>query len=56
MTPAPIPDQLAVQALLAEYGGLLDLGHYDEWIALFAASAATRSCRAKTTRQACRSP
>ena len=37
MTPAPIPDQLAVQALLAEYGGLLDLGHYDEWLALFAA-------------------
>ena len=26
VTPAPIPDQLAVQALLAEYGGLLDLG------------------------------
>ncbi len=29
--------QLAVQALLAEYGGLLDLGRYDDWLALFAA-------------------
>ena len=37
MTPAPIPDQLAVQALLAEYGGLLDLGRYEDWLALFAA-------------------
>jgi anthranilate 1,2-dioxygenase small subunit len=41
VTPAVIPerlaDQLAVQALLAEYGGLLDLGRYDEWLALFAA-------------------
>lgn len=30
-------DRLAVQDLLAEYGGLLDLGRYDEWLALFAA-------------------
>ena len=29
--------QLAVQALLAEYGGLLDLGRYDDWLGLFAA-------------------
>ena len=29
--------RLAVQALLAEYGGLLDLGRYDDWLALFAA-------------------
>ena len=26
-----------MQALLAEYGGLLDLGRYDDWLALFAA-------------------
>ena len=37
MTPARLAEQLAVQALLAEYGGLLDLGQYDEWLALFAA-------------------
>src|SRR3954447_2988787 len=37
MRPLPVAEHLAVQALLAEYGGLLDLGHYDEWIALFAA-------------------
>ena len=30
-------DRLAVQDLLAEYGGLLDLGNYDAWLALFAA-------------------
>ena len=30
-------DRLAVQDLLAEYGGLLDLGRYDDWLALFAA-------------------
>ena len=30
-------DRLAVQDLLAEYGGLLDLGRFDEWLALFAA-------------------
>ena len=29
-------DRLAVQALLAEYGGLLDLGRYDQWLGLFA--------------------
>jgi anthranilate 1,2-dioxygenase small subunit len=29
-------DRLAVQDLLAEYGGLLDLGRYDDWLALFA--------------------
>ena len=28
---------VAVMALLAEYGALLDLGRYDEWLALFAA-------------------
>ena len=28
---------LAVHALLAEYGALLDLGHYDAWLDLFAA-------------------
>jgi anthranilate 1,2-dioxygenase small subunit len=27
---------LAVHALLAEYGALLDLGHYDGWLDLFA--------------------
>lgn len=30
-------EQLAVQALLAEYGGRLDLCRYDDWLALFAA-------------------
>ena len=30
-------DRLAVQDLLAEYGGLLDLGRYDDWLGLFAA-------------------
>jgi anthranilate 1,2-dioxygenase small subunit len=30
-------DRAAVQDLLAEYGGLLDLGRYDDWLALFAA-------------------
>jgi anthranilate 1,2-dioxygenase small subunit len=33
----PAADQFAVQALLAEYGALLDLGRYDDWLALFAA-------------------
>jgi anthranilate 1,2-dioxygenase small subunit len=28
---------LAVHALLAEYGALLDLGRYDDWLGLFAA-------------------
>jgi len=28
---------LAVHALLADYGALLDLGRYDEWLRLFAA-------------------
>ena len=41
MTPAVIPERpaqpLSVQALLAEYGGLLDLGRYEDWLALFAA-------------------
>jgi anthranilate 1,2-dioxygenase small subunit len=37
VTPSPLAEQLAVQALLADYGGLLDLGHYDDWLALFAA-------------------
>ena len=31
-----LADQLAVQALLAEYGGLLDLGRYNDWLTLFA--------------------
>ena len=31
-------DRLAVHALLAEYGALLDLGRYDEWLGLFAAA------------------
>jgi anthranilate 1,2-dioxygenase small subunit len=35
--PQRLEVQLAVQALLAEYGGLLDLGDYDDWLALFAA-------------------
>ena len=30
-------DPLAVMALLAAYGALLDLGQYDDWLALFAA-------------------
>lgn len=30
-------EQLAVHALLAEYGGRLDLGSYDDWLDLFAA-------------------
>jgi anthranilate 1,2-dioxygenase small subunit len=30
-------DRAAVQDLLAEYGGLLDSGRYDDWLALFAA-------------------
>ena len=30
-------DRGAVHELLAEYGGLLDLGRYDDWLALFAA-------------------
>ena len=30
-------DRAAVLDLLAEYGGLLDLGRYDDWLALFAA-------------------
>ena len=30
-------DAGAVMALLAEYGGLLDHGRYDEWLGLFAA-------------------
>ncbi len=37
MNPEFLAERLAVQALLAEYGGLLDLGRYDEWLALFAA-------------------
>ena len=37
MTPEWLTERLAVQALLAEYGGLLDLGRYDDWLALFAA-------------------
>src|SRR4051794_2985360 len=37
MIPQRLEEQLAVQALLAEYGGLLDLGRYDDWLALFAA-------------------
>ncbi len=31
-------DPLGVHALLAEYGGLLDLGRYDDWLGLFAAT------------------
>jgi anthranilate 1,2-dioxygenase small subunit len=34
---APAADRLAVEALLAEYGALLDLGRYDDWLGLFAA-------------------
>jgi anthranilate 1,2-dioxygenase small subunit len=30
-------DRAAVQELLADYGGLIDLGRYDDWLALFAA-------------------
>ena len=37
MISLPSAEQLAVQALLAEYGALLDLGRYDDWLALFAA-------------------
>jgi anthranilate 1,2-dioxygenase small subunit len=37
MRPIPVAEWIAVQALLAEYGGLLDLGRYDDWLALFAA-------------------
>ena len=37
MTPEQLREQLVVQALLAEYGGLLDLGYYDDWLGLFAA-------------------
>jgi anthranilate 1,2-dioxygenase small subunit len=37
MRPIPVAEWLAAQALLAEYGGLLDLGRYDDWLALFAA-------------------
>jgi anthranilate 1,2-dioxygenase small subunit len=37
MTPELLAEQLAVQALLAEYGARLDLGRYDDWLALFAA-------------------
>ena len=33
-------DRLAVQDLLAEYGGLLDQGRYDDWLGLFAAECA----------------
>lgn len=35
-------DRLSVHALLAEYGALLDLGRYDEWLALFAAECTYR--------------
>jgi anthranilate 1,2-dioxygenase small subunit len=38
MTPERMAELLAVQALLAEYGALLDLGRYDDWLALFAAA------------------
>ena len=38
MSAVRLTDQLAAQSLLAEYGALLDLGHYDEWLALFAAA------------------
>jgi anthranilate 1,2-dioxygenase small subunit len=31
------PDRTAVHDLLAEYGGLLDLAKFDEWLGLFAA-------------------
>jgi anthranilate 1,2-dioxygenase small subunit len=37
VNPEILAERLAVQALLAEYGGLLDLGRYDDWLALFAA-------------------
>ena len=37
MTPNPVGDRAAIEAVLAEYGGLLDAGKYDEWLALFAA-------------------
>jgi anthranilate 1,2-dioxygenase small subunit len=35
--PGQFQEQLAVQVLLAEYGGRLDLGCYDDWLDLFAA-------------------
>ena len=35
--PEQFHEQLAAQLLLAEYGGRLDLGRYDDWLALFAA-------------------
>jgi anthranilate 1,2-dioxygenase small subunit len=31
------PDRAAIHDLLAEYGALLDLAEYDEWLGLFAA-------------------
>lgn len=37
MISVAVVEQFAIQALLAEYGGLLDLGRYDDWLALFAA-------------------
>ena len=37
MTSVAAVEQLAVQALLAQYGALLDLGYYDDWLELFAA-------------------
>ncbi|MGE0260234.1 MAG: aromatic-ring-hydroxylating dioxygenase subunit beta [Alphaproteobacteria bacterium] len=38
MTPSPAADRFGVEALLAEYGALLDLGRYDDWLGLFAAA------------------
>lgn len=35
-------DRLAALALLAEYGGLLDQGRYDDWLDLFAAACRYR--------------
>lgn len=35
--PALGPDRAAIHELLAEYGALLDLAKYDEWLGLFAA-------------------
>ena len=37
MISATATEQFAVQALLAEYGALLDLACYDDWLGLFAA-------------------
>jgi 3-phenylpropionate/cinnamic acid dioxygenase small subunit len=37
VNPQRLEEQFAVQVLLAEYGGLLDLGRYEDWLALFAA-------------------